>query len=421
MKLLILAVLATAAFAQKIDFATQVRNKPVVDVRDYGAKGNGVTDDAAAINAAIQAAPIGAEVLLPPTVGGVGYLVVGEGDHVILINKAIHLRCMDRIKVSASVPGTRDIIEVVGPVGETWFSIKNCNITPVSGAPGRVGVEINATSTSNGSNYIARMVLEGNTIGPFGSSGVKVSFPDYQDGYFNSVISRNMIYGGIDFTRAGDTIEIANNTLVGTGPKSAIYLESVFGASQVDIHHNSIVGCSANVTLGHSIHVEAGSGVRIRSNNIEPVGCSLGDSAVYLRGKDLNPSPYPGTTGHIYGASVTDNSFVNIPLVVKFGLKVSARNHGTAVYGNRREPAERHLARGVGGRQLHPLERARRQRLDGVHHQRRAEPELCVLCRHHRADAHVRPCCIRAERVRHMAVRRELSGADNAPAVRLPA
>jgi hypothetical protein len=260
---------------------------------------------------------------------------VGEGDHVILINKAIHLRCMDRIKVSASVPGTRDIIEVVGPVGETWFSIKNCNITPVSGAPGRVGVEINATSTSNGSNYIARMVLEGNTIGPFGSSGVKVSFPDYQDGYFNSVISRNMIYGGIDFTRAGDTIEIANNTLVGTGPKSAIYLESVFGASQVDIHHNSIVGCSANVTLGHSIHVEAGSGVRIRSNNIEPVGCSLGDSAVYLRGKDLNPSPYPGTTGHIYGASVTDNSFVNIPLVVKFGLKVSARNHGTAVYGNR--------------------------------------------------------------------------------------
>jgi hypothetical protein len=53
---IIVALLFSAEllFCQQIDWVKQVKNKPIIDVREFGAKGDGITDDSAAIQAAIE-------------------------------------------------------------------------------------------------------------------------------------------------------------------------------------------------------------------------------------------------------------------------------------------------------------------------------------------------------------------------------
>ena len=53
-KLAFLALISLVGWGQQIDWVKQVKNKTVVDVRDYGAKCDGTTDDAAAIQAAFN-------------------------------------------------------------------------------------------------------------------------------------------------------------------------------------------------------------------------------------------------------------------------------------------------------------------------------------------------------------------------------
>ena len=68
-RFLIFLAVCAAAFAQQIDFISQVKNKPVVDVRQYGAKGDGSTNDTAAIQAALNAVSVGGGLVTFPRGG----------------------------------------------------------------------------------------------------------------------------------------------------------------------------------------------------------------------------------------------------------------------------------------------------------------------------------------------------------------
>lgn len=63
--------------------AANPQSDPSLNVADHGAKGDGTTDDTAAIQAALNAAPVGSTVLFPPGV----YVVTSE----LVVDKTLHL------------------------------------------------------------------------------------------------------------------------------------------------------------------------------------------------------------------------------------------------------------------------------------------------------------------------------------------
>lgn len=84
MKKFILSILISCAFSQTIDWNKQIKNKPIVDVRDLGCKGDNVTNNASCLQSAINAVPLtGGIVIIPP--GKYKYnatLNVGDGSGV---------------------------------------------------------------------------------------------------------------------------------------------------------------------------------------------------------------------------------------------------------------------------------------------------------------------------------------------------
>lgn len=63
---ILLFFVTSGAMAQQVDWVSQIRNRPVYDVRTYGAKCNGSTDDTTALNATIAAAQATSGIVFSP-------------------------------------------------------------------------------------------------------------------------------------------------------------------------------------------------------------------------------------------------------------------------------------------------------------------------------------------------------------------
>jgi hypothetical protein len=292
----------------------------VYNVRDYGAAGDGATDDTAAIQAAIDAAILVDGMVIFPSGN---YRVAGSGTELLLIEGPINLvGCGwgSQIIVDASVGATVDVIRVRGPA--EGLRISGLKIVPASGTPARHGINLDATSSFNGERPISKFVIEHNWIGPFGGRGICTTFPTYLDGIFNGVIRENYIYGGIYLDRAGDTLAIRDNTIAGVGPGIEVNLvDGAIAARQLIIDHNSIVSANGSITI------VAGQNVIITNNNLEPTsGSTPGTNATLI---DLQgSSSYP-----LRGTIIRDNWFSATPNTTTYHIRADYAE-GTFIEGN---------------------------------------------------------------------------------------
>ena len=239
-----------------------VRSAPIMDVRDFGAYGDGTHDDRAAIQAAIDAAPAGSTVLLPPA----SYLVKknGSADHLFFINKGLHvvgsrwgsaILCDDDVDVGVFLvaPATLDIY----PVEFNGLRVfKNTT-------PSYIGDVIRV-------NVQAGKGLHGLTIRDcdlFSYTGYAVAiYNGYdehnaytalnQNGVYETAIENSTLYGvagSVKMLKLGDTNRVANCELSGGGIGLEVSMlnrsDPASAASTLEIRHNIITSTGGSIKL----------------------------------------------------------------------------------------------------------------------------------------------------------------------------
>jgi len=204
---------------------------------------------APAINKAINSATTVQRVILPA-----GTLpVYGSGTELILYDRMVHLEGAGKsstiLQVAASVGNTTDVLRISPDMGGYGYGVgahlSDFSILPASGTPARHAVYLDTMSAAQ---IINDALIESLRIGQFGGNGIYQSqHATDPDGFFSSTIRNNFIYGGISLNRAGDTLRIENNVMLGTN--YGIYADLVSGANILNIVGNVIVSNGGGVYI----------------------------------------------------------------------------------------------------------------------------------------------------------------------------
>lgn len=250
-----------SGLATKTELQTKVgKGDLVVNVKDYGAVGDGSADDTAAINAAINSANSNSIIYFPLGT----YLLNGNGTELIKVNKSVDLvgeSPRTTLAISSSVPNTTDVIRYDIPSKVRFLTIKNLTIAPVSGTPARHGIHFDVTDSNQ---QIANSLVERIYVEQLGSSCIKVSNPTNNDGFFANHIEKCFLVGGVTLERCGDSVVLRDNIITGNG--IGIDMTAVPGAAQVVIETNNITSKAEKIRIG------AGAlQVKITRNQLEQV------------------------------------------------------------------------------------------------------------------------------------------------------
>lgn len=326
---------------QGLDSLTRVPSSGIADgifnVRDYGAMGDGVTDDTTAIVAALADALAAYGTLYFPAGD---YLISGSGAEILLVTKGITIRgesMNTRLIVKSTTGSSTDIIHYKPPVADVFtlypgnrdnrnFVLKDISIYPESGTPGRYPLHIEAQSGS----YIHEFRVSNVHLGHLGAAASIYlnNTAGNANGIFTSTIDKCILEDGIKGVLVGDTIDVGpgnnirgNNYAVDSTFASGVTTFNIIGnniTSDKGIHLNAIVkpniafniielfrsGASTPGSNGACIDLEGVQGATINDNHIGSV------SGATLNGIRLGTGTFATTITNNTGTLPTGNVLI---------------------------------------------------------------------------------------------------------------
>lgn len=213
------------------------------------------TDDTTAIQAALT---VGGRTDLPPG----GYMVSST----LLMSKLGELvgagHLASYLYVKPTMTGSQDVISVVRASGEKerGWRLARFGIRTGGGTPARYGINVDVTTL-----YLSQFRVEDIYCDTLGSGSFRLTNPSNADGFFCSWITGCLFFGGsegsIYLQGAGDSLQIKNNTLAGTG--LGINATFMSGAARFTVEDNNIT------STGGAIRLNTGLQGTIRHNQIE--------------------------------------------------------------------------------------------------------------------------------------------------------
>jgi hypothetical protein len=257
----------------------QAKLRDTVSVKDFGAVGDGTTNDTAAIQAAIDAlSPLGGTLYFPK-----GTYIVSDAnaDNACLtVTAPIQFlgagAFYTSIQPAASVAGTVNTI-LVNPnasYDQTLMSFKNLSLGNLSNGT-RAGNHGIYCITLNAGQNLPKFTVENCAIqqgSGFAIYHLNDPVGNANGGMYAAYINNNTLKGGIKLENSGDSIVISNNILSGTG--TGVSAALVSGASLLSILDNNIT------TTNSAVIIVGAMRVHMLRNNIEHFTTGANSSAV---------------------------------------------------------------------------------------------------------------------------------------------
>jgi hypothetical protein len=318
----------------KTSFA--MTNGAMANVLDFGAKGDGTTNDTAAIQAALDHCLITKQTLFLPA----GYYAVAEsapGSGFAVRNRGVSMvgegTFYSQIVPLSTMPNTADFIRVTPNDGAyiDFLEFGRFSIDPGYGGTkrGRHGIYLYTPQATNLSRWYVHdlYLLPGNDYSLKVENNNVINF---QGVPANSVIERNMFWEGIFLNKIGDSVSIRNNVFRASSGSSRsgvyLYISDTSGvASHAMITENNF-DCP-----GGAVIVQRGRNVKVNYNNIElSEGTGSGSGAIIDIDGLSGAIPWAEVTGNHLGTFGTANPDSMIRVNAGVGVTVDKNTILTA-------------------------------------------------------------------------------------------